>query len=135
MMPKPAQPDGVPIWIGGTVNARVVSRLARFGTGWIPWGPDADDLPGAIARMRRALDEAGRDPSGLQVVGKLTVRTRADGSLDVERTMADVPHLMECGVTDLRLGLRIPADELEAFDHLSAVVTAFRAAAERPDSP
>jgi hypothetical protein len=40
----PLQPGGVPLWISGTVNPRVVNRLARFGTGWIPWGPAAADV-------------------------------------------------------------------------------------------
>ena len=38
MMPKPLQPGGVPVWVSGTINPRVVRRLARFGSGWIPWG-------------------------------------------------------------------------------------------------
>src|SRR5580698_4900488 len=36
-MPKPLQPGGVPIWVSGTVNDRSMERLARFGSGWIPW--------------------------------------------------------------------------------------------------
>ena len=41
MMPKPVQPGGVPIWISGTVNATGGhAALARFGSGWIPWGDD-----------------------------------------------------------------------------------------------
>src|SRR6187399_1786378 len=35
MMPKPLQPGGVPIWISGSVNTRVVDRLCRFGLRWI----------------------------------------------------------------------------------------------------
>ena len=31
MMPKPLQPGGVPIWVSGTINPRVVRRLARSG--------------------------------------------------------------------------------------------------------
>jgi len=39
-MPKPRQAGGVPIWISGTINARVIRRMASFGSGWIPWGAD-----------------------------------------------------------------------------------------------
>jgi probable F420-dependent oxidoreductase len=131
MMPKPLQPNGVPLWISGTINPRVVRRLARFGTGWIPWGADADDLPNAIIRMRQALADVGRDTTDLQVVGKLNAHRQANGTLDIERTMAQVPRLRECGVTDLRLALKIPADESEALDHLLSVVTSFRTAAGR----
>ena len=57
-MPKPAQAGGVPIWVSGTVNAAVLRRLARFGSGWIPWGRSAGDLAAAIPQVRSALEEA-----------------------------------------------------------------------------
>src|SRR5438309_10906013 len=43
MMPKPVNPNGVPIWVSGTVSPRPMRRLAQFGTGWIPWGKAADN--------------------------------------------------------------------------------------------
>ncbi|GAA4628560.1 hypothetical protein GCM10023196_045410 [Actinoallomurus vinaceus] len=128
MMPKPLRPEGVPIWVGGSINPRVVTRLARFGTGWIPWGPDAADLARAIPRMRAALREAGRDPSDLQVVGRPALHHHADGTLDIARTMADVPPLLAAGgVTDVRLNVRVPEDESAALEHLSAITARFRA--------
>src|SRR4051794_38606961 len=51
MMPKPAQPGGVPIWVSGTINQRMIRRLARFGDGWIPWGESAKDLATSIQQM------------------------------------------------------------------------------------
>ncbi|NUU26079.1 MAG: TIGR03619 family F420-dependent LLM class oxidoreductase, partial [Streptomycetaceae bacterium] len=50
-MPKPLQSGGVPIWVSGTVNRNVARRLARFGSGWIPWGPAAADPRAGIAAM------------------------------------------------------------------------------------
>src|SRR4029078_9471042 len=38
MMPKPLQPGGVPIWVSGRINARVVSPLCRFGLRSLPCG-------------------------------------------------------------------------------------------------
>ena len=64
MMPKPLQPGGVPIWVSGTINPRVVRRLAPFGSGWIPWGDAAADPVAGIAEMRERLEAAGRDPEG-----------------------------------------------------------------------
>ena len=32
-MPKPLQAGGVPIWVSGTLNQRVIDRVARFGAG------------------------------------------------------------------------------------------------------
>jgi probable F420-dependent oxidoreductase len=133
MMPKPLQPGGVPIWISGTINARVVRRLATFGSGWIPWGPVAGDLGAGIAEMKERLEAVGRDPSGLQVTGALPVVKADDGSLDLDRTMAQVPALAEVGLTDVRGNFRLPEDRSARLDELTAIVAAFRAAAGRTD--
>ena len=124
-MPKPTQDRGVPIWVSGTVNAASMRRLARFGTGWIPWGSDAADITGGIARMRAAVTAHGRDPDGIEVVSNLGVVSRDDGSFDVEATMSAVPRLMEAGVTDFRLGLRLAPDALDAEQRIRELVDGF----------
>jgi probable F420-dependent oxidoreductase len=134
MMPKPLQPGGVPIWISGTVNQRVVRRLARFGPRWIPWGDAADDVVHGAALMREALNGVGFDPQALQVVGTLRNERAKDGGIDIERTMEAVPGLIAAGVTDFRLVIKLPPDRVEALDKVSAVVAAFRVAARRPDT-
>jgi probable F420-dependent oxidoreductase len=132
-MPKPLQPGGVPIWVSGTINARTVSRLARFGAGWIPWGDDAADLVTAIPKMRDALAAAGREGvEHIGVVGSLPAVKTDDGDLDVERTMAGVPALVEAGVTDFRSNVALPSDRAAALDKLRGVVNAFRATVGRP---
>jgi probable F420-dependent oxidoreductase len=133
LMPKPRQPGGVPIWISGTVNPRVVRRLATFGSGWIPWGPAAADPVAGIAEMKERLAEVGRDPSDLQVTGTLPQRKADDGSLDVDRTMEQVPALAAAGLTDVRGRFKLPDDRSAAVDELSRIVAAFRAAAGRRD--
>jgi probable F420-dependent oxidoreductase len=132
MMPKPLRPEGVPIWVSGTVNPRVVARLARFGVGWIPWGPSADDLGHAIPQMKEALAAAGREPEGLRVFGYLPVVTRDDATVDVARTMAAVPELVEWGITDLVASFALPGDRSAAREELTRMVGAFRAAVGRP---
>jgi probable F420-dependent oxidoreductase len=134
MMPKPAQAGGVPIWVSGTVNPRVVRRLARFGAGWIPWGPAAADPATGIAQMRDALAAHGRDSADLQVVGTLPVVRTDDGALDVDRTMAAVPDLVAAGVTDLRARFPLPSDPSAALDALRGIVAAFRVAVGRTDT-
>jgi probable F420-dependent oxidoreductase len=133
MMPKPRQPGGVPIWISGTVNNRVVRRLATFGSGWIPWGEAAADPVAGIAEMKERLAAAGRDPSDLQVTATLPLVKGDDGALDVERTMAQVPPFAAAGITDLRGRFHLPDDRSAAIDELSRIVAAFRAAAGRTD--
>ena len=134
MMPKPLQAGGVPIWVSGTINPRVVRRLARFGSGWIPWGPAAADPVAGIAEMRTLLADGGRDPEGLQVTGALRMVKADDGSLDLDRTMEAVPALAAAGLTDVRAGVRLPEDESAAVEELSELVGAFRAAAGRTDA-
>ncbi|TMK54510.1 MAG: TIGR03619 family F420-dependent LLM class oxidoreductase [Actinobacteria bacterium] len=128
MMPKPAQPGGVPIWVSGRINGRVVQRLARFGAGWIPWGDDALSLVSSIPRMRAAVEAAGRDPTGIQVAGTLPLARADDKSIDLAKTMAGLPPLVAAGVTDFRAPLPIPAGYDPAVAYLEDVVGAFRAA-------
>ena len=68
-MPKPVQPGGVPLWISGTVNRAVARRLARFGSGWIPWGADLADLRGSIPAMKQAAARRGRRPERVEGAG------------------------------------------------------------------
>jgi probable F420-dependent oxidoreductase len=129
-MPKPTRPGGVPIWVSGTVNSRSMDRLARYGSGWIPWGDDAADIGAGIARMRAAVADRDRDPGDLGVVGTLRAVSGDDGALDLEQTMEPVPKLHQAGVTDFRIALKPPRGEQAAVEYLAPVVTAFRARAE-----
>jgi probable F420-dependent oxidoreductase len=130
-MPKPLQPGGVPVWVSGTINKNTMARLARFGSGWITWGPDAADVASSIPRMRAAVAEHGRDPHDIKVAGTLPLVRTPDG-YDLDRTMDNVVAQVAAGVTDFRGNIALPADEDEAFDRLRSVVAAFRSAVGRP---
>jgi probable F420-dependent oxidoreductase len=101
-MPKPVQPGGVPLWIGGTVHRRVVARVARAGLRWVPWGITADVATAEVRRMRQALDAAGAEGSQLQVRMPLPVKI-TDGVLDLDGACANARRLVTAGVTDLML--------------------------------
>jgi probable F420-dependent oxidoreductase len=65
--PRPVQPGGIPIWIGGH-TPQAIRRAARLGDGWQPLvqRPPAD-LPPAemrqkITQLRAFAQQAGRDP-------------------------------------------------------------------------
>jgi probable F420-dependent oxidoreductase len=107
-MPKPLQPGGVPVWVSGTVNGRSMQRLARFGTGWIPWGPDAED-PASVDVMKHAVAEAGGTADDLQVTWSLPIVRGAGRTVDPAATAAAVPALAAAGVTDVRFWLH-PSD-------------------------
>jgi probable F420-dependent oxidoreductase len=131
MAPKPLGPDGVPVWVSGTVNPRAMQRLARFGSGWIPWGRAldcADDLLEEIPKMREAVAGCGRDPSAIQIAGALPLVGGADGAPAIGPTMERARALVDAGVTDVRASLPIPGDRQAAEDYLAEWVAAFRAA-------
>jgi alkanesulfonate monooxygenase SsuD/methylene tetrahydromethanopterin reductase-like flavin-dependent oxidoreductase (luciferase family) len=131
MMPKPLQPGGVPVWVSGRLNANVARRLARFGSGWIPWGDEAADMANSIPKMRDMVAAAGGDPSGIGVVGSLKIERDSDGAPDLDRTMAVVPAQVEAGVTDFRFVARWGSTYQESLEMLIGLVTAFRVAAGR----
>lgn len=124
-MPKPTRPGGVPVWVSGTINPRVVERVGRFGTGWIRWGDDAAD-PAGPQRMKDALAAAGYDPTGLQVTGLVKPVYDDKGVLDAEATVASVPDQVAAGVTDISVAFRLPSDPGAAEELLRPLVAAFR---------
>ena len=128
MMPKPLQAGGVPVWVSGTVNGRAMERLAKFGSGWIPWGDDAEDITAGIAKMRAAVSALGRDPSDLGVVGNLMMERNPDGEVDIDATMAKAPAMVDAGVTDFRLYPMPPRERSGATAYLTELVSRFRAA-------
>ncbi|NNE74110.1 MAG: TIGR03619 family F420-dependent LLM class oxidoreductase [Acidimicrobiales bacterium] len=127
MMPKP--PGGsVPVWVSGTVNPRAMKRLARFGSGWIPWGPAVADPLGGIAAMREMVSGFDRDPTDIEVTAYLKTVADDDGVVDFTATMASAAPLVDAGVTDCKVTVPIPADREAATEYLSEAVAAFRAA-------
>jgi probable F420-dependent oxidoreductase len=128
MMPKPLQPGGVPLWVSGTINPRVVSRLCRFGLRWIPWGDDAVEIEQSIATMRERVAAAGGAADRLQVVANLRMFKADDGGIDLERTMEPVPRLIAAGATDLRVRFPVRAPHAETERSLRDFVAAFRTA-------
>jgi probable F420-dependent oxidoreductase len=128
MMPKPLQPGGVPIWVSGRVNERVARRLARFGSGWIPWGEDADDITASMPRMREAVAAAGGDGQRIQVAGMLPAVRREDRGIDLDATMERVAPLVDAGVTDFRAYLPVPSEYDAAVDYLGRIAETFHGA-------
>jgi len=102
-MPKPVQPGGVPIWVSGTVNPAVARRLVRYGSGWIPWGPDADNIAVGISSMRTAVQSFGGDPDAFLVAAGLRLIRRADKSPDIGAMVDRIAQLAHLGVTDVQL--------------------------------
>ena len=83
--PKPVQPGGPPLHIGGDSTA-ALRRVAAHGHGWIPMNHTLEQLPPSLARLRQLWDEAGR--AGRP---EITVATRID-------SIADAKQAAEAGI-------------------------------------
>jgi probable F420-dependent oxidoreductase len=102
--PRPAPGERLPVWFGGKFTRRQIRRIVQLGDGWMPYGGlrmTVSQKADAIARLRAAYSEAGRDPSTLEVCDAL-------GSVDapLERTLEQIPALVAAGVTVVRVHLR-----------------------------
>lgn len=128
MRPKPIQDGGVPLWISGTVNPGSMRRLARYGSGWNPWGDEQDDVAAAIPRMREAVAALGRNPSDIEVIGHLPLVRDEDGQPDRDASMANLGRLVEAGVTNVDVFLPAPTEYDAAVDYLAPWAEAFRKA-------
>ena len=114
-MPKPRQDGGVPVWVSGTLNKKVAERLAKYGSGWIPWGDAALDLSTSIPALWAMVREAGGDPSAFRVVGNIPATKGADGEPDAAASVAAVPAMIDAGVTDFMFRVALPpADQAGA---------------------
>src|SRR6266704_2439188 len=50
-----------PIWVGGT-SRRAHGLAGRAADAWNAWGLDPDELAAGLVEVRRAAEDAGRDP-------------------------------------------------------------------------
>ena len=64
--PRPAQPGGVPIDVGGT-SPPAIRRAARRGDGWLSLGLRGDRLTEAMGMLAEEAKAAGRDPASLEI--------------------------------------------------------------------
>jgi probable F420-dependent oxidoreductase len=64
--PKPVQKPGVPIVVGGHVEA-AARRAARIGDGFFPARGGLAKLPGLLRALRDECGKIGRDPTGIEI--------------------------------------------------------------------
>lgn len=111
--PLPSPPP--PIYVGGTADA-VLKRAARFAQGWLPATlPKGGPAP-LIKKLRRYLDEEGRDPEEFGIDARIAV------SKEPQETWRQAIDLwVELGATHLRCqtlgcGFTRPEQHLEVLE-------------------
>jgi probable F420-dependent oxidoreductase len=90
--PKPVQPGGVPIIIGGHVEG-AARRAARCGDGFFPARGDLEELPKLLAALRDECAKTGRDPAEIEI-------STGGGNVDLDA----VRRYAELGVARLVIG-------------------------------
>lgn len=64
--PKPAQPGGVPVVIGGSSEA-AARRAGRLGDGWFPYVVSPAEVAEGMSTICAATTAAGRDPAAIEI--------------------------------------------------------------------
>src|SRR5712692_441722 len=102
--PRPGPGERIRVWFGGKFTPRQIRRVVSLGDGWMPYGGlrmTVEQKAAAVATLRQAFVDAGRDPATLDICDGLG---EVDGSL--ARSMAHIPALAEAGINVIRVHLR-----------------------------
>lgn len=109
--PKPVQRPRVRTLVGGGAGPKLFAAVAEYADGWMPIG--GAGVARSLAMLRRAVEEAGRDPDALHVVPFGTVPDQGK-----------IEHFASVGVTEVVL--RIPSgtgdDMLRTLDDYTRFV-------------
>jgi probable F420-dependent oxidoreductase len=93
--PKPVQPGGPPVVIGGLAGPKLFEHIAEYADGWAPIGPRT--IMEGLPALQKAFEDAGRDPATIRLHG-FDPRGEPDlvehyASLGVERLVLNIaPH-------------------------------------------
>jgi probable F420-dependent oxidoreductase len=66
--PRPAQPNGPPIWVGGKGGDRLLRLVAGHASGWnTVWKRTVDSFAERADKLRRTAEATGRDPESVRL--------------------------------------------------------------------
>ena len=121
--PKPVQKPHSPVWIGGE-SPQALRRAATLGDGWYPIGTNPrhpvgtpTQLSDAIARLRGYAEDAGRDPSEIDIAYSAAWHDDPEAQMrpagerpwltgSAEQVAADIRAFEELGVNHLMMGFQ-----------------------------
>ncbi len=127
--PKPLQPGGPPIWVGGHTR-RALRRTVELGDAWHPIGlrPPANldpaELGGKVATLHELAEGAGRDPATIGVAFRAPVGIKAQQGQPLIGSAAqvtdDIHSYLSKGVTHLTMDMTGASFE-ENLDQLEQI--------------
>ena len=109
--PKPVRPGGVPLHIGGHSEA-AARRAGRLGDGFQPLGLSPDELGVRLGQLREAAEDAGRDPSTIELSVSGYLPTTTEEQVASAEAAGIGRMLLSTSMSD---DLEVLADELSAF--------------------
>jgi probable F420-dependent oxidoreductase len=135
MLPRPAQPDGPPIWFGGN-SARALRRVAEVGDGWMPI--EQSEAMAKITKtpalgLSELADKVGVLGERRRELGRtreLSVSFAPTGKRDIEGNVAAIgdglPSYAAAGVTQVLVESRARSfcDCLRELDLYRSVISA-----------
>lgn len=86
MRPKPVQPGGVPLVIGG-ISPSAIRRTVRYGNGWYVIGKDLDDYRDHMKALTDECARQGRNPQELEITAYWNYYREGIESLSVYRDL------------------------------------------------
>jgi probable F420-dependent oxidoreductase len=110
MAPRPVQPGGPPVLLGGTAES-ALRRAGRIGDGWMSSSKlSFDAVARGVQLVRKAAEEAGRDPERTRIVVRGVVKPgerddRFPLSGTWEQIRAGAERYADVGVTELNYDL------------------------------
>ncbi len=110
LRPQP-RAGAIPVHIGGH-TAIAARRAGRIGDGFFPFGVDRGQLPDLLGTMWAAAEEAGRDPTSIEVT------VASFFASDAAAALADVRELVDLGATRVVVPAALfPGDNGDALAH------------------
>jgi probable F420-dependent oxidoreductase len=116
LAPLPVQRP-IPIWIGGSSPA-AYRRMGRLADGWFPQVLPGEPLEQALAIIAKAAVEAGRDPSGIGMEGRVNWNPN-----DTDKFLGHVDSWRAAGATHLSINT-MNTGRSGVDEHLAAITTA-----------
>ena len=116
MRPKPAQPGGVPLVIGG-ISQPAIRRTVKYGDGWYVIGKDPDDYRTHMQALAEECERQGRDINELEITAYWNYYTERLESLGVYEELG--VHRLLVNMHALRAG-----DVTVAMERFAEQVTA-----------